>query len=184
VSDAVNLAPRTVGDPRRRTSRRLVAAVLVGLAALVVFLIWFLVQNSSAFYEADQAVSRRADLGDRRIQLLGSPVTTGVELADIEDGQPGRAFAVAFEGVTADVVFVGNTADLFQPDVPVVLEGAWVNGAAPVDGFECGANDGWYFRADRMLVKHDDEYRDDRVTTATDDGHLDCSVPAGGAAQP
>lgn len=176
MPETLDLTPRTVGDPRRRSSRGFVIAVLVGLAAVIVFLIWFLVQNSSAFYEANQAVERREDLGDRRIQLLGSPVTTGVELE--VDGEPGRAFSVAFEGVTADVVFLGTTADLFQPDVPVVLEGEWVNGAAPVNAFECGANDGWWFRADHMLVKHDDEYRADRVTEATDEGHQACSPPS------
>lgn len=175
MADTLDLTPRTVGDPRRRRGKGFVVAVLVALAAAVVFLIWFLIQNSSAFYEADEAVARRGELGERRIQLLGSPVSTGVEL-DV-GGEPGRAFSVAFRGVTADVVFLGTTADLFQRDVPVVLEGEWVDGAVtapPVATFECGANDGWWFRADHMLVKHDDEYREDRVSAATDEGHQAC----------
>ena len=46
--------------------------------------------------------------------------------------------------------------------MPVVLEGAWRPGPAPVDEparAALAADDGWYFTSDRMLVKHDNDYR-------------------------
>lgn len=173
----LDLTPRRVGTARR-TPRWVLVAVLVAVAVAIVTMIWFLVRNTSSFYEADEAVARRDDLGDRRIQLLGAPITTGEDLT--VGAETGQAFSVVFDGVTADVVFLGTTADLFQPNVPVVLEGSWVrvtDEAPPVGAFACGANDGWWFRADHMLVKHDDEYREDRIDIADGRGGADCVTP-------
>ena len=51
--------------------------------------------------------------------------------------------------------------------VPVVLEGVWADSTAiAAEPWLRGANDGWYFESDRMLVKHDNEYRTDRIEEA------------------
>jgi hypothetical protein len=42
-----------------------------------------------------------------------------------------------------------------------VLDGAWVEGPVPVEGFTGVADDGWYFASDRMRVKHDEDYTND-----------------------
>ena len=38
-----------------------------------------------------------------------------------------------------------------------------------------GANDGWWFAADRILVKHDNDYRKDRIDDAENRGQSDKS---------
>ena len=64
-------------------------------------------------------------------------------------------------GVSADIVHFGDPAELFEPDVPVVLDGAWVQSDPNVDGFDGLADDGWFFASDRMRVKHDNDYIND-----------------------
>ena len=55
--------------------------------------------------------------------------------------------------------------------VPVVLEGRWAQGEPPsgVD-WPAGANDGWWFETDRILVKHDNDYTEDRIIDAEERG--------------
>jgi cytochrome c-type biogenesis protein CcmE len=55
---------------------------------------------------------------------------------------------------------VGDPPDLFEPGVPVVLEGRWQ-----------GDGDDLVFSSDRMLVKHSEEYEaenEDRLDDARD----------------
>lgn len=102
------------------------------------------------FYQADEAVARRDELGERRFRLEGLVVRDSVE----QDGN-GVAFAVVNNDVTVDVVHEGDPPELFQPDIPVVLEGRW---------------DGDHFSSDRIMVRHSEEYKaenSDRLTTAT-----------------
>lgn len=167
----LDLTPRP-GTPAPQGRRRwLPIAVLVAIAVAVVAMLWTLVSNSQSFLEADIAVAEREEQGDRRFQLLGSPIAD----AEAEDtitvaGEEITTFTVAFDGVLVDVVSQGTPPDLFEAGVPVVLEGQWVNGPAPVDRFVDGANDGWWFAADRILVKHDNDYREDRLDDAEDRG--------------
>jgi hypothetical protein len=56
---------------------------------------------------------------------------------------------------------------LFQPGVPVVLQGSWQAGSPPgLAGLPAAANDGWFLRTDHMVVKHDNDYRTDEERTA------------------
>ena len=76
-----------------------------------------------------------------------------------------------------DVVSQGTPPDLFDQGVPVVLEGRWESGPLPSKDyvFLGGANDGWCFAADRILVKHDNDYRKDRIDDAENRGQPDKS---------
>ena len=128
--------------PRRAVSgrRRLWLAGGVIAAALVFLLFQGLGEATVYFKTADEAVSQKEDLGDRRFRLEGAVVPGTVDAA------PGR---VAFEvrgpgGRTVDVVHQGDPPELFQPDIPVVLEGRW---------------DGDRYASDRIMVKHTSEYR-------------------------
>ena len=71
------------------------------------------------------------------------------------------AFSVSFGGAAVDIVHFGDPADLFQADVPVVLDGQWIQGDPGVGGRTPIADDGWYFASDRMRVKHDNDYIND-----------------------
>jgi len=134
--------------------------------------------NSQAFLEADIAVAEREEQGERRFQLLGSPIADADrDDTVIVDGDEVTPFTVAFDGVLVDVVSQGTPPDLFEAGVPVVLEGQWVQGTAPIGSFAAGANDGWWFAADRVLVKHDNDYREDRLDEADNRGQIESTVP-------
>ncbi|MDP8976481.1 MAG: cytochrome c maturation protein CcmE [Actinomycetota bacterium] len=123
-----------------RDRRRLWVAGAVITAALGFLLLQGLGEATVYFKTADEAVAQKEDLGDRRFRLEGAVVPGTVEAV------PGR---VAFEvrgtaGGTVGVVHQGDPPELFQPDIPVVLEGRW---------------DGDRYASDRIMVKHTSEYR-------------------------
>ena len=148
------LSPR----PDRRTAgtRRWIAAlVTVAVIGGVALLIASLLGDAALFfYNADEAVERREEMGAQRFRLQGTPLSEP-EHAFFQD-RPVLAFPVGFNGAVVDVVHTGDPPELFQPGVPVVLEGAWRQGPGPGPVI---AADGWHFASDRMLVKHDNDYR-------------------------
>lgn len=157
----MDLSPRQTARRARRGPAWLPAVLLVTVAAAVIALLFTVLTGATLFfYNVDEAVTKRDQMGDDRFRMQGSPV--GVEFVATElNGRSALAFTVRFNGVEADVVHIGDPAQLFQPSVPVVLEGAWRQGPAPVDRFPEGVNDGWWFESDRMLVKHDNDYTED-----------------------
>ncbi|MDG1412174.1 MAG: cytochrome c maturation protein CcmE [Acidimicrobiales bacterium] len=155
-----DLAPQAPRPVRSRRQRMVPVGIGISVVVAVVALVASLVGGSLFFYNADEAVARRVDLGDERFTLQGAPI--GCSITEGFNGEdPVVAFSVTFGGETVDIVHFGDPADLFQPDVPVVLDGAWVKGSAPVEGFDGVAADGWYFASDRMRVKHDNDYKND-----------------------
>ena len=165
-TDLSPLTPRP--GPRSRRARRSVAlVVVVAVAAAVSLLITNLLSDASLFfYNADEAVERRDELASERFTLQGTPIAAPVDT--FFDDRPVLAFSVGFNGVVVDVVHSGDPPELFQPGVPVVLEGAWRLGPGPGPVI---ADDGWHFASDRMLVKHDNDYRerdgyDERISEA------------------
>ena len=155
--------PRPSSRPVRSDRRRLVSlAVIVAVAAAVTWLVANLLGDASLFfYNADEAVERRDELGSERFRVQGTPVAGTIAETFLDDA-PALAFTIGFEGALVDVVHTGDPRELFQPGVPVVLEGGWRLGPAPVDEparAALAAADGWYFASDRMLVKHDNDYR-------------------------
>ena len=129
--------------------RRLWVAGAVITAALAFLLFQGLGQATVYFKTADEAVSQKKDLGDRRFRLEGAVVP-----GTVQPTSDGVAFAVrGAAGGTVGVVHQGDPPELFQPDLPVVLEGHW---------------DGDRYASDRIMVKHTSEYRaqnPDRVDT-------------------
>jgi cytochrome c-type biogenesis protein CcmE len=132
----------TVTEPARRSPARLRmwAAAAVILAALGFLLFRGLGQATVYFKTADEAVAERGDLGDRRFRLEGSVVP-----GTVVPSPGGVTFDVRGPaGATVDVVHTGDPPELFQPDLPVVLEGRWLGG---------------HYASDRIMVKHTSEYR-------------------------
>lgn len=141
----MELTPRTSpdtsgADPRRRSpwAYMVLVAVLVGLGVVVY---QGLTSASLYFYNADEAVAKQAALGTRRFRLQGT-VLAG-SLAPTENGVD---FTVAFDGVDVDVHHVGDPPELFQPGIPVVVEGRWDASGA-------------YFNSDTIRVKHSEQYK-------------------------
>ena len=142
------------GSVQRRPGAVVVLVVLV--AAVVAVLFQTLGDASLFFYEVDRAVELRSELDDDRFRVVGTP-QPGLLKVEV-DGESAVAFTLCAGDVLADVVHLGDPAELFQPGVPVVLQGSWVRGPVPA-GLDAPAADGWHLRTDHMVVKHDNDYR-------------------------
>jgi cytochrome c-type biogenesis protein CcmE len=140
VEGAFDPSPRARPPRRRRTVVVTVALVAV-VAVLVVIAVRSLGDASLFFLNADEAVAQRDDLGSDRFRLQGTVVP-----GTVDEGDAGVRFQVVFNDVTVDVAHRGDPPELFQPDIPVVLEGHW---------------DGPTFASDRILVRHSSEYEAD-----------------------
>lgn len=167
--DELDLTPRKLDDVRR--GRKVgPSLVLVVVLAVVGFALFQGLRGATlSLNQANEAVADRSDLGERRFRLLGSPIAV-TEGDFVVDGSTAALFTVACDGIAVDVVHRGNVAESFQMGVPVVLEGRWVASDGSLTSFTRGANDGWHFDSDLMLVKHDNDYRTDRIEEAASCG--------------
>lgn len=142
----MELTPRTSPDPtaapppRHRRSPVLYGVLLVVLLGLGVVVWQGLTSASLYFYNADEAVAQRDDLADKRFRLQGTVLGSTIEQTD-----DGVDFTVAFNGVRVEVRHQGDPPELFQPGIPVVLEGRW------------SATDE-HFDSDTIKVKHSADY--------------------------
>ncbi|MGH9186689.1 MAG: cytochrome c maturation protein CcmE, partial [Acidimicrobiales bacterium] len=100
------------------------------------------------YYNVDEAVAKRDEIGSDRIRLQGE-----VQERVRDDGDA-VLFDVAFAGETLAVRHVGDPPDLFEPGVPVVLEGRF---------------EGETFASDRMLIKHSEEYKSENPDRVSED---------------
>lgn len=170
----MDLTPRDLTPRRSGRSWWSIALVVLIAAAIVWVLLRALTDSTLLIYNADEAVEQRTELADSRFRLQGSPIGNTIDVT--EAGEAGVGFTVNFEGELVDVIHIGAPAELFQSGVPVVLEGTWRQGDV---GFDHGANDGWYYVSDDMVVKHDNDYRlenEDRLKEAEEGGTLDPSM--------
>ncbi len=90
------------------------------------------------FLTAGEAVEQREELGVRRFRIQGV-VLAGSVAPDAE----GVSFRIAEGATEVQVRHQGDPPELFQPGIPVVLEGHWA---------------GQRFASDRILVRHSEEY--------------------------
>jgi cytochrome c-type biogenesis protein CcmE len=158
----VELSPRRGPDgPRRRRSPWAYGTLVLVLVGVGVVAYQALSSASLYFYNADEAVEQKADLGDRRFNLQG------LVLNDVATTATGVQFSVKFNDVTVRVDHAGDPPELFKPGIPVVLEGHWsVSGSS--------------FESDRILVKHSERYEadnGDRLDDAEDAETGDASNP-------
>ena len=176
MSDELDLTPRTGPDEAPASGRAVAPGgprrwVGIGIVVAVVAVGAFAVSQAlgdSTFYfrNADEAVAQRVELEGQRFRLQGLVVP-----GTIETYPSGVAFDVTWNGVAVPVEHAGDAAELFQPDIPVVLEGQW-----------SGTGDDALFLSDRMIVKHDETYdaeNPDRVAEV----EAERSREGGGAAE-
>ncbi len=167
--DELDLTPRN-RDARKRGSRTVPTFIIVGVLAVIGFVLFQGLSGATlSVRTADQAVEDRDDTGDRRFRITGSPIAVTSEDYEI-DGQTAVRFSIACDGTAVDIIHRGNVAEAFQLGVPVVLEGQWQSSLDLTGEWQTGANDGYYFDSDRMLVEHDNEYREDRIEEASSCG--------------
>jgi cytochrome c-type biogenesis protein CcmE len=128
-------------------SRRNWIAVTLVLAALA-FLVYQGLGNATLYFRtADEAVAQREELGDRRFRIEGNVLEPVAQ-----EGEFVR-FQIEANGVEVPITHKGDPPELFQPGIPVVLEGRF---------------QGEGFSSDRILVKHSETYvaeNPERVTT-------------------
>lgn len=179
--DGLDLTPR-IRDAQKRGSRALPTLVLVVVLGVIgVVLFQGLSGATLSVRTADTAVEDRTDTGERRFRLTGSPIAVTDDEFEFA-GDSAVRFSIACDGTAVDIIHVGNIAESFQLGVPVVLEGRWADAGQIGDPWESGANDGFYFESDRMLVEHDNEYREDRVEEAASCGGDEPDAPTSAAA--
>lgn len=153
AGDGLDLTPRATradaAGGRRSFGRRLapiaVGVVLVGAIAAVAA---GLAGATTYFYNVDEAVARRDEIGDRRVRLQGNIID-----GTVRDTSTGLRFTLAYGGERVEVRHSGDVPDLFGPEIPVVIEGRF-------------AGDG--FRSDRALVKHDETYDEENTDRIRD----------------
>lgn len=133
------------GAKRGGRSRGLVVGLaLVAVLAAVGFLLIKQVGDASLYYyNADEAVAKQNELGDRQFRVQGTYV--GAKEAA---GAGAIRFAIAFGGAKVVVEHTGSEPALFKPGIPVVCEGRW-------------SPDGSVFQSERIEVKHSESYRAD-----------------------
>jgi cytochrome c-type biogenesis protein CcmE len=178
-----DLTPREVAPVRRK---RLVPALLVAVIAVAIVALFVNVLGDASlfFKNVDEAVRDRDELGSERFQVQGTVVDGSVAKTEL-DRMSAVRFTIAFNGVQADVVHIGDAAPLFKAGEAVVLEGKWTKGSPPqANDVSCSANDGWYFASDRMYAKHDSDYSSkegDRLQEAQQGGRAHaCGVTSQG----
>lgn len=144
----LDLTPRTGPEPtpraRRSRTRAVVSGVvIVALVGAIGFVLVRQVQGSSVYYyNVDEAVAKRTELGDRQIRIQGTVVGDPVTEADDD-----VVFSVAFGGESVRVRHIGTEPPpLFAAGVPSVLEGHF-------------AADGT-FVSERIVIEHTEEYRE------------------------
>ncbi len=140
----LDLTPRDDAPVRaaRTTRRRWAPIVVLCVLGLVVGLIALQARGASLYFKnADEAVAEREALGSKRFRLQGTVVAKPVE------EHTATVFKVQYGGVKVTIRHTGSEPAMFKAGVPVVAEGRWN---------EAGTE----FDSDRLLVKHDADYKD------------------------
>jgi cytochrome c-type biogenesis protein CcmE len=150
VAGAITIRPRA----RLGSRRRQIIAFAIIAAALLVLVFRGLSNATEYFKTADQAVADRAQLGTKDFRIEGT-VQPGVH-------QVGKVvnFVIENNGVSVPVIQNGEPPQLFQPGVPVVLDGHFATNGT--------------FDSNLIMVKHSDSYvaaHPDRVTTIPEPGN-------------
>lgn len=147
----LDLTPRPT-RPAHRGTRRVVGLVVLAAVVVGVGVVVFQGLNNATlfFYNVDEAVQRRDEIGDRRIRIQGNVIEGSV--VNAEGDRPMR-FVLRFGDGEVTVEHRGEVPALFKPAIPVVLEGSFV---------------GDVFRSDRMLLRHDDTYDEEHPDRQAD----------------
>lgn len=144
MTESIDLSPRGDGDAPARKGRSWRNITIVGTLIVVLGVVLFQAITSASvyFYNVDEAVADRAELGDRTFRLQGTVVSEPET-----DASGALVFNVGYNDVQATVRHVGEEpTDLFELSIPVVAEGHW---------------EGDVFVSRQLLVKHSESYVED-----------------------
>lgn len=130
-------------SPRRSfdRSRLRLGIVIAVICGAIAFLLLQAGSATSFFRTAEEAVAQRDDL-DGRFRLMGVVQPGSIE----RDGADVR-FVVEYDCVTVPVLHKGSRPPLFKEDIPIVLNGRFVEGTEKD------------FLSDEIIVRHTEDYR-------------------------
>jgi cytochrome c-type biogenesis protein CcmE len=167
-STATDLTPRVPPAARRRRKRPWALLALIAVVVALLVVVFNGLGDATLFFRnADEAVAQRESLDDRRFRIQGRVVGDSIVPTDT-----GVDFVIAWNDVEVAVAHQGDPPDLFQANIPVVLEGHWSqigdgsDAIAPVDA--AVTEGGWYFASDRFFVKHEEVYVEENPDRVTD----------------
>jgi cytochrome c-type biogenesis protein CcmE len=141
-ADVADLSPVAVPALKRRGRRRTIGVLVVLAAAVLALLSQGLLHSLNYFDTVDQAMKARASLGTSTLRLEGV-----VKPHTIDRTSSGASFWIT--GGHGEEVFVtahGSPPQLFQANIPVVVEGHFTSATS---------ND---FYGTQILVKHTASY--------------------------
>ncbi|CAB4546244.1 unannotated protein [freshwater metagenome] len=160
ATPALDVTPRSSPAASTGNSKSLRTYVAMGAVLALVGimgLVLFKGLNNAAlfYYNVDEAVAQRQDLGDQRFRMQGNVVDGTIKKTD-----GGVSFVIAYGDKKLNVVNSGAPPELFNAKIPVILEGEF---------------SGDEFHSDQILIRHDstyDEKNADRVKKAQADADL------------
>ena len=146
----MDLTPRPTPDAPRN-KRRLLPAVIAGIAAVagIVIVALFLTSSIDYYCNVDEIGVREGCDGSRRLRVQGS-----VDEGSLDSRGATTTFVMSFNGKSLPVDYEGEPGGIFQECIPVVAHGRIVDGVLV---------------ATRIEVKHSNEYEaenKDRITQA------------------
>lgn len=141
----LDVTPRVRPDQRERATgaRRVLSmgaiALLVGALGVVLFN--GLTDAATFYYNVDEALERRDELEGQRFRMQGNVLEGTTVTTDV-----GVEFIIAYGYGELAVKNVGSPPELFNEEIPIIIEGTFV---------------GDEFHSDEILIKHDSTYEEE-----------------------
>lgn len=157
LSGGLDVTPRAATKPVGGSSGNAKKFLFVGAIVLLIAVLGGIIfkglnDASMFYYNVDEAVAKKAELGDKRFRMQGNVID-----GSIVKTAEGVDFTVAFDNSQVHVTHRGAPPELFSPKIPVVLEGKFV---------------GDEFNSDEIIIRHDNTYNEehkDRIKRAEND---------------
>lgn len=161
-SAGFDITPRATRAPRSPRGNKFIAIGALVVAAAVLGIVVFKGLNDASmfYYNVDEAVAHKAELGSKRFRMQGNVIDGSIRRND-----GGVDFTIAYGDSQVQVANKGNPPELFSPEIPVIIEGSF---------------DGDHFASDEIIIRHDNNY-DEKHPERIDDAKKDVNDRSGSA---
>lgn len=153
-AEGFDVSPKAPHQSTRGNGNKVLAIGALAAAVIVLGLVVFKGLNDASmfYYNVDEAVARKMELGDKRFRMQGNVID-----GSIHKTNGGVDFTIAYGDDKVHVVNRGNPPELFSPEIPVIIEGSFA---------------GDEFHSDEIIIRHDNNYDEkhpERIDKATKD---------------